>query len=58
MLQQLLHFEEMPKYLDATDGLAWLLQYVITFRKTQGKVSFPEVKAKDGKNLFQKIRIN
>ncbi len=22
MLQQLLHFEEMPKYLDATDGLA------------------------------------
>ncbi len=34
MLQQLLHFEEMPKYLDATDGLAAALCH--HFQNTNG----------------------
>lgn len=37
MLQQLLHFEEMPKYLDATDGLAVAVCH--HFQSTNGSKS-------------------
>mgnify|MGYP003460465993 FL=1 len=39
MLQQLLHFEEMPKYLDGTDGLAAAVCH--HFQKNTGQKQFP-----------------
>ena len=44
MLQQLLHFEEMPKYLDATDGLAAAVCH--HFQKNSGQSQLSGSKSK------------
>ncbi len=49
MLQQLLHFEEMPKYLDATDGLAAAVCHHL-----QNGVPSPSKKSGKGWNTFIK----